>query len=174
MAHSRPQGGPHGGPHGAGASERRKAGLLFFHLARIARLAERGEESVVEFTVASVPIMIMVLLIAFVTVVRSAQMPVWTAAGECARAAVATMDESLGREQAERAARDSLAGNSISATSIQVDIVGVWRPESTVTCQVTYDIDVSGIAGFAELTGGRVPMSAEVTLRIEPHKSRWG
>jgi hypothetical protein len=137
------------------------------------RQAERGEDTTYEFTVWIVPIVIMILLIAFATLVRAAQMPAWSAASECARAAIATLDESLGRTQGTRAAFDSLRGNFIKATAATVTIAGNWTPNSSVTCRVSYDIDLSELAGFNDLTGGAIPMSAEVTLRVEPYKSRW-
>ncbi|MCL5997317.1 MAG: hypothetical protein M1546_14860 [Chloroflexi bacterium] len=137
------------------------------------RQAERGEDAAYEFTAAIVPIMIMIMLIAFATLARASQMPVWMAATECARAAAATRDETTARQQAEQAALDSLAGNVSSVSTVQVDISGDWTPGSQVTCRVSYDIDVSGIAFMAEITGGRLPTVAEVTLRLEPYKSRW-
>ena len=139
----------------------------------ILRQAERGEDSTFEFTTAIVPITVMILLIAFATIVRSAQMPAWMAASECARAAVATLTESKGRQDAEQAAVDSLSGNQISSTSVQIVITGDWTPSSLVSCSVSYAIDVSGVAGFAELTGGSIPMTAQVALRMEPYKSKW-
>lgn len=137
------------------------------------RQAERGEDQSFEFTSVIVPIMIMIMLIAFGTLVRAAQMPVWTAASECARMGIASADETSGRQQAEEAALASLTGNAINISSVDIDITGDWTPNSPVTCRVSYDIDISGIAGFAELTGGRVPVLAEVTLRTEPFKSKW-
>jgi Flp pilus assembly protein TadG len=135
--------------------------------------AERGEDESYEFTVVIVPIVVMILLIAFATVVRAAQMPVWAAASACAREAIASADETIGRNQGERAAWNSLNGNVINASAVQVVITGTWAPNTPVTCQVSYNIDVSGIVGFNEMTGGSVPMSAQVTLRTEPYKSRW-
>ena len=136
-------------------------------------LAERGEDQSFEFTVVIMPIVVMILLIAFATVVRAAQMPVWSAASMCAREAIASADESVGRQQAKQAAYDSLAGNAISASLVNVDITGDWTPGTDVTCRVSYNIDVSGIQGFAEWTGGYVPVVASVSLRAEPNKSRW-
>jgi Flp pilus assembly protein TadG len=139
----------------------------------VLRNAERGEDSSFEFTAGIFPLFMMILIIAFVTIVRSSQMPAWSAASECARAAVASRDPSLGDAQARRAAVSSLEGNNISATSAQINISGSWTPGTNVTCRVAYDIDVSGIVGFAELTGGKVPMSVSVSLRVEPYKSVW-
>ena len=139
----------------------------------LARGLERGDAESFEFTVSMVPITVMILLIAFATLVRAAQMPAWMAATECARAATSTQNEALGREQAERAARDALSGNPVRASSSLILITGEWAPNAPVTCRVSYNIDVSAIPGFAELTGGNVPVVTEVTLRIEPYKSRW-
>jgi len=134
---------------------------------------ERGEDESFEFTALITPIMLMLMMIAFAVLVRSSQMPAWTAASECARAAIATRDEGIGRAQGLHAAYDSLAGNYIRASAGSVSIKGDWAPYGNVTCSVTYDIDTSGITFFAELTGGRVPIIAVVTLQVEPHKSKW-
>ena len=140
---------------------------------RVLRNAERGEDTSFEFTAGIFPLIMMILIIAFVTIVRSSQMPAWSAASECARAAVASRDPNQGDAQARRAAVNSLEGNNISGNSAQINISGSWAPGSNVTCQVSYDIDVSGIMGFSELTGGKVPMSVSVSLRVEPYKSVW-
>jgi hypothetical protein len=135
--------------------------------------AERGEDSSFEFTASILPILVMILLISFATLVRASQMPAWSAASDCARAAIATLDEGLGRDQAQRAALASLAGNSINASAGQILITGAWEPNAPVTCRVSYDIDVSGIPMIGDLAGGIVPVQASVTLRVEPYKSRW-
>ncbi len=139
----------------------------------LVRRAESGEDSSFEFSSVIVPMVIMVLLIAFATIVRAAQMPVWTAASECARAAVASESEYIGRQQARDAALQSLYGNAIDPSSVVITITGDWTPDTLVTCHVHYDIDMSRLAFFAELTGGAVPMDAEVSLRTEPFKSKW-
>ena len=120
-----------------------------------------------------VPMVLVILMITFATLVRTAQMPVWTAASECAREGIASASETIGRRQAENAALKSLAGYAIDPTSVQVKITGDWTLDSTVSCYVGYNIDTSKLAFFAELTGGHVSMAAEVTLHPEPHKSRW-
>lgn len=137
------------------------------------RLAERGDEQSFEFTLAVVPFCMMIVMIGFATVFRASMMPAWAAASECARAGVASEDESTGRAQAERAARDSLTGNHIRASSGGIVISGDWTPRSTVTCRVSYDIDVSGMPGIGDMLGGRVPIVAEVALHVEPYKSSW-
>jgi hypothetical protein len=100
-------------------------------------------------------------------------MPAWSAAANCARAAVATLDESIGRQQALYAAQQSLLGNSINAMDSQIVINGSWAPGATVTCQVSYDVDVSWIGFIAELQDGKVPVQASVTMSVEPYKSNW-
>ena len=137
------------------------------------RLLERGEDTSFEFVLSLVPIMILILAIAFVVVVRASQMPAWSAASDCARAAIATLDENIGRQQAMLAAQQSLYGNSINATDGQILITGTWSPGSQVTCKVSYDIDVSWIGFLSDVTGGKVPVSASVTMIVEPYKSDW-
>jgi hypothetical protein len=140
--------------------------------------AERGEDTSFEFTAAMLPMAVMITLIAMTTLVRSSQVPLWTAALSCARAAAATLDESIGTEQGEAAGRNSLANNNISGTDnsdpVQVSAPQGWGRGKPVTCEVSYTIDVSGIPGFSELVpGGGYPMSASVTLPIDPFKSKW-
>ncbi len=117
--------------------------------------------------------MILILAIAFVVVVRASQMPAWSAASDCARAAIATLDENIGRQQAILAAEQSLYGNSINAMDGQILVTGTWSPGSQVTCKVSYDIDVSWIGFLSDVTGGKVPVSASVTMVVEPYKSNW-
>lgn len=145
-------------------------------LARVVRAAERGEDSSFEFTVMIVPMMLMMSLIAFATLVRASQVPAWTAASECARAAIATLDEDIGVAQGRRAAMNSLNGNFIRAAGLNVDVnYGAWERGSTVTCRVNYAIDLDGVVLMDSFfPGNKVPMSAEVSLRVERFKSRWG
>lgn len=140
---------------------------------RIVRRLERGEDESFEFTALITPVMIMLLLIAFAVLVRSSQMPAWSAAAECARAAIATRDETIGRAQGLNAAYDSLNGNFIKASAGAVNITGSWVANGSVTCSVYYDIDIRGIMFFSEMTGGKVPISASVTMQVEPYKSKW-
>lgn len=140
---------------------------------RAYRALERGEDQGFEFTAVIIPIMMMIVLIGFSTVVRSSQMPAWSAAGECARMAVATVNPAIGAAQARRAAVQSLNGNTIRALNPQIIVTGNWAPGSTVTCSVSYDIDVSGMLGIGGFVGGKIPVSAQVTLRVDPYKSRW-
>jgi hypothetical protein len=134
---------------------------------------EYGEASNFEFTTLIIPLVVMISLIAFATLVRSKQMPAWSAASECVRQAIASRDETIGREQGTQAARAMLAGNYVDPATAQVTIEGTWEPGTLVTCQVSYVIDVSGIPVMGELTGGGVTMSGQVSLHTEPNKSRW-
>ena len=134
---------------------------------------ERGDGSAFEFTVAIIPLVMMLVLIAFTSIVRASQMPAWSAASECARAAVATMDPSLGATQARRAATNSLIANNISASAATITITGDWTPGGSVTCRVAYDIDVSVVLGLANVTNGTIPMVVSITLLVEPNKSSW-
>jgi hypothetical protein len=134
---------------------------------------EHGEAENFEFTTLIIPLVVMISLIAFATLVRSKQMPAWSAASECVRQAIATQDETIGREQGTQAALAMLAGNYVNPATAQVKIEGTWQPGTLVTCQVSYVIDVTGIPVMGELTGGGVTMSGKVSLHTEPNKSRW-
>jgi Flp pilus assembly protein TadG len=135
--------------------------------------AERGDDSGYEFTVAVLPLVMMLVLIAFTSIVRASQMPAWSAASECARAAVATMNPTLGDTQARRAATNSLTANNINASGATITITGSWTPGGSVTCRVAYDIDVSVVLGLANVTNGKIPMVVSITLLVEPNKSSW-
>lgn len=145
------------------------------HLRTLWRNAERGEDASFEFTVWIVPLMMMIALIAFATLVRASQVPAWTAASECARTAIATLDSDIGVAQGEAAGWNSLRGNYISTAAASVRVTfGAWEPGSDVTCTVNYGIDLSGIFLLDGLVpGNSIPMQAAVTLRVEPTKSRW-
>lgn len=143
---------------------------------RLRHAVERGEDASYEFTVAIVPLMLMICLIAFATVIRSAQTPAWTAASECARAAIATLDQSIGTAQGELAGMNSLRGNhlSTSGATVRVFAPAQWARGANVTCEVNYNIDVSGILMLDGMLPGNVlPMQVAVTMRIEPYKSDW-
>ena len=138
--------------------------------------AERGDDASFEFATWIVPLMLMICLIAFATLIRSAQTPAWTAASECARAATVTLDQSIGVAQGEAAGWNSLHGNHLSAStaSVQVTAPTGWKRGAEVTCQVNYNIDVAGILMLDGLLPGNVlPMQVAVTLRIDPYKSDW-
>lgn len=134
---------------------------------------ERGEDESFEFTMVMSPLLVMIVLIAFATVARTELMPAWTAASECARAAVATMDANLGRQQGIDAALGLLASNYVNPATAQVNVTGTWQPDTPVTCSVNYPIDVTGIPIFAQLTGGAIHVSGSVTLNTESNTSRW-
>ena len=140
------------------------------------RRAESGDDTSFEFTTAIIPLMLMVCLIAFATVIRSAQTPAWTAASECARASIATLNQGIGQTQGEEAGMNSLRGNHLSTAGATVNVTyGTWDRGTEVTCRVNYNIDVSGIILIENLLpGNRLPMNAQVTLRVEKYKSRWG
>ena len=146
-------------------------------ISTLLRNAERGEDAGFEFTYMVLPMAMMITLIAAVTLVRSSQLPLWTAATECARAAVATLDESIGTRQGEEAGMNSLLGNGISAASVpSVDITlgpDGWARGKPLTCEVRYTINTGGVPGFSNKFPTGIPMSASVTLPIDPWKSQW-
>lgn len=142
-------------------------------LSRYIHITQRGEDTSFEFVTALVPIIILILMIAFVVIVRASQMPAWSAASDCARAAVATLDQNIALQQGTLAAQQSLIGNSISAMDSYIKITGSWNPGDKVTCQVSYDVDVSWLGFLADITKGKVLVYASVTMTVEPYKSNW-
>lgn len=139
------------------------------------RCWERGEAETAEFTLGVVPLVLLVMLIAAAAIARPAQLPVFFAAQACARAASVSVDPDIGLRQGIEAAADALRGNSLSATSASIRVWsdGAWQRGEPVTCQVRYDIDLSGLP-MVGAAFGVIPAEARVTTRIEPAKSRWG
>ncbi|MEO6060623.1 MAG: hypothetical protein ABIQ99_01640 [Thermoflexales bacterium] len=139
------------------------------------RRLERGEAETAEFSLAIVPLLILVMLIAVSTLVRPAQLPVFFAARECARAASVSLNHNIALQQGIEAAANSLRGNSLSTTraSVSVWADGAWQRGDPVTCRVSYRIDVSRLP-LVGAVFGVVDAEAEASARIEPGKSRWG
>ena len=149
--------------------------LLTRQLRTLLKNAERGEDASFEITVAIIPMMMMIALIVFATLVRSSQVPAWTAASECARASITTLNSSIGVKQGVEAGWNSLRGNFINTSTAAVNVTyGSWTRGSDVTCTVSYNIDLSSITLLNGIVpGNSLPMQAQVTLRIEPTKSKW-
>ena len=72
-----------------------------------------------------------------------------------------------------QSAVNSLNSNNINATASTITISGSWTPSGSVTCRVSYDIDVSVVLGLANVTNGKIPMVVSITLHTEPNKSSW-
>jgi Flp pilus assembly protein TadG len=139
------------------------------------RRFERGEAETAEFTLAIVPLLILVMLIAVTTLIRPAQLPVFFAARECARAASVSLNQAIALQQGIEAAANSLRGNSLSTAQASVSVWsdGAWQRGDPVTCRVSYQIDVSRVPMVGAVFGV-VASEAEASARIEPGKSRWG
>jgi hypothetical protein len=139
------------------------------------RRAERGEDESFEFTVVVIPLVVMVMLIAFATITRTELMPAWSASSECARAAITTVDPAIGKQLGTDAALGMLASNYVNPNTALVEFSAssTWEPDTPVTCSVSYPIDISGIPWFNELMGGAIHVSSSATLRTEPYTSRW-
>lgn len=139
------------------------------------RRLERGEAETAEFTLAIVPLLLLVMLIAVTTLIRPAQLPVFFAARECARAASVSLNQNIALQQGIEAAASSLRGNSLSTAQASVSVWadGAWQRGDPVTCRVSYQMDVSRVPMVGGVFGV-VAAEAEASARIEPGKSRWG
>lgn len=139
------------------------------------RRLERGEAETAEFSLAIVPLLILVMLIAVTTLIRPAQLPVFFAARECARAASVSLNQAIALQQGIEAAASALRGNSLSTAQASVSVWSddAWQRGDPVTCRVSYRIDVSSVP-FVGAVFGVVDAEAEASARIEPGKSRWG
>lgn len=140
---------------------------------QIRTASERGEGDTFEFTVGILPIVMLITLIAAVTIVRPAQIPVWIAARECARAGAATMDPEIGKVQAEEAGYNSIYNNPlVNLNGVQVVAVHEGTRGGNVTCTASYSVSVGSIPMAGSLFGN-VPLQAVVVMKIEPLKSKW-
>ena len=114
----------------------------------------------------------LITLLAFTAVVRSAQVPVFAAARECARVASAYLDPASGAAAGRAAAAASLDGNQISVEGRAMAVVGHSGPGSNVTCTVRHRIALRGLtmAGWVGLQ--EIDVTSSASSQVERHKSR--
>ena len=140
--------------------------------------AERGEDASFEF-VTWVPIlMFLVLTIAFVGVYWSSRIPARQAATECARMAIATLEQRIGMVQGVEAGQQSLSNSNLNVASALVSITPPrpWVRGAPLTCRVQYRINFGSIFDLNGNPYSPQPLldiDESVTLRIEPFKSQW-
>lgn len=133
---------------------------------------ERGDAEVFGLLSFAPLLVALITLIAFTAVVRSAQVPVFAAARECARVASAFLDSASGMTAGRTAAAASLDGNQISVEGRSVVIEGHSGPGSNVTCTVRQRIALGDLA-MAGWFGARVvDVTSSASARVERHKSR--
>ena len=143
----------------------------------IASRLERGDAESIPF-LTSLPILVaLVTMIAVGSVALPIRPLIWSAARECARWAAESIDEATGTAQGLRAAQEVLTGSNMQRGTWTVTVTHAgpfWTRDVPVTCRVDYNVDLSGfgVAGFFA-PAVTVPMSTEVTFRIQPFKSRW-
>lgn len=135
------------------------------------RCAERGHASSIEF-IWFVPILTALIgLIAYTVLARSAQIPVWAAARECARVASATTNAGRGSALGAQAAMGSLAGNNLLAERASVSVHHSGGRSASVTCTVSYSIGL-GVLPMAGWFGVNVfSVQSSYTLIAEPFRS---
>ena len=165
-------------------------------IGRVLRRAQQGEDATFEFTVMVVPMVALVFMIGFVTIYWASRLPARAAASDCARAAVATLNQNVGVIQGEKAGRLSLAGNNINSSDTDPNVViqvtpntGGWRRGDEVTCTVRYTIHLANTSttavaapgSFEQLLTG-IPAGVDpaalviverVKMKVDPLKSNW-
>ncbi len=132
---------------------------------------ERGHAGSIEF-IWFVPILTAVIgLIAYTVLARSAQIPVWAAARECARVASTTTKAGRGSALGAQAALGSLAGNNLAAERATVSVQHSGGRSASVTCTVSYSVGLGTLplAGWFGLDVFSVQSS--YTLLAEPFRS---
>jgi hypothetical protein len=134
--------------------------------------AEQGDAETFGLLTFTPILVALITLITFTALVRSAQLPVFAAARECARVASAFLDSGQAAAAGRSAAAGSLIGNSISAGLASIDVSGHGGPGSDVTCTVIYRVAVSELP-LAGWVGARdIDLRATATARVERFKSK--
>ena len=134
-------------------------------------LAERGHASSIEF-IWFVPILTAIIgLIAYTVLARSAQIPVWTAARECARVASTSSKAGRGSALGVQAAMGSLAGNNLLAERATVSVQHSGGRTASVTCTVSYSVGLGGIPMVSWFSFDVLSIQSSYTLLAEPYRS---
>src|SRR4051794_12270913 len=90
-------------------------------LKRIKRQAERGEAQSFEFVVMVLPMMFLISVIGLVIIYWSARLPAKRAAIDCARSAIATLNQSIGETQGEFVGAQSMVNSGAAMENLNVD-----------------------------------------------------
>ncbi len=135
------------------------------------RRAERGHASSIEF-IWFVPILTaMIGLIAYTVLARSAQIPVWVAARECARVASTTIEAGRGSALGTQAAMGSLMGNNLHYERATVSVQHGGGRSASVTCRVSYSVGLGGLPMASWFGVDVFSVQSSYTLLAEPYRS---
>jgi hypothetical protein len=138
-----------------------------------ARAIERGDAESIEFIPFVFPLVLLITLITVTAATRSAQVPVWAAARECARSASTASSQGEAVNRGQRFALSALRNSGIRRSALNVTVTRGGGRNASVTCTVEYAIDVGKLPLIAELkSDGRVVVRSSYTLNAEPFRDR--
>ena len=149
-----------------------KAGLVHLSMDGSPERFERGDAEVFGLLSFAPVLVALITLIAFTAVVRSAQVPVFAAARECARVASAFLDPTSGASAGRAAASASLDGNQISVEGRAVTVGGHSGSGSNVTCTVRQRIALRGLPMAGWVGVQEIDVTSSASAYVERHKSR--
>jgi hypothetical protein len=144
------------------------------------RQAERGEAQSFEFVVMVLPMMFLISVIGLVIIYWSARLPAKRAAIDCARSAIATLNQTVGVEQGEFVGVQSMvnSGAAIEHLGVEVYPLVSWTRGATVRCVVSGQLDIRDMPMLQMLptvvnNGGIFEIYEVADMQIEPLKSDW-
>jgi Flp pilus assembly protein TadG len=141
------------------------------------RSSERGSSESVEFIFFVPPLVLLVTLITIAASVRAAQVSLWSASRECARAASSTTNRARGAALGARIAASSLDASGIKLANTKVDVSHPGAPGGYASCTVQYKVDISMLPMARLLKpldtiGNVFVLSSSYALQIETYRSR--
>jgi hypothetical protein len=141
------------------------------------RSSERGSSESVEFIFFVPPLVLLVTLITIAASVRAAQVSLWSASRECARAASSTANRARGVALGTRIAARSLDASGIKPDYARVDVSHPGAPGGYASCTIRYKVDISMLPLASLLKphdalGNVFVLSSSYALQVETYRSR--
>jgi hypothetical protein len=133
---------------------------------------EIGASETYEFIVFAPMLVLLLAMIAAAALVRSAEVPVWAAARECARVASASASGGASLARGAAVGRRSLAVSGFDSARAQVMVSGGGSRGAAVTCSIVYNIGLDGLPmAWAFGADGGIEVRASTTLLTEAYRS---
>ncbi len=133
---------------------------------------ERGAVETYEFIVFAPMLVLLLAMIAAAAAVRSAEVPVWAAARECARVASASARGGASLARGAVVGRRSLVASGFDSARAQIRVSGGGSRGAAVTCSIDYNIALDGLPmAWAFGANHSIDVRASATLLTEAYRS---
>ena len=126
------------------------------------------------------PMMFVISLIGLAIFYWSARLPAKRAAIDCARSAIATLNQNLGVAQGQFVGAESMLNSGVTIDHLGVEVYPLtsWTRGATVRCVVSGKLDVRDMPMLHVLepvadAGGIFEIYESADMQIEPLKSDW-